>query len=76
MIVGNDYDMKKINDKSKIYMIVGVVILIIAIVGSTYAYYRYVLTSTNVNAITRGLDYYINYAKGTDITSGTLNPRL
>ena len=66
--------MKKINDKSKIYMIVGVVILIIAIVGSTYAYYRYVLTSTNVNTITRGLDYYINYAKGTDITSGTLNP--
>ena len=54
--------MKKINDKSKIYMIV-VVILIIAIVGSTYAYYRYVLTSTNVNTITRGLDYYINYAK-------------
>ena len=66
--------MKKINDKSKIYMIVGVAILIIAIVGSTYAYYRYVLTSTNVNTITRGLDYYINYAKGTDITSGTLNP--
>ncbi|MDD7131859.1 MAG: hypothetical protein PUH84_01910 [Firmicutes bacterium] len=66
--------MKKINDKSKIYMIVGVVILMIAIVGSTYAYYRYVLTSTNVNTITRGLDYYINYAKGTDITSGTLNP--
>ena len=66
--------MKKINDKSKVYMIVGVVILIIAIVGSTYAYYRYVLTSTNVNTITRGLDYYINYAKGTDITSGTLNP--
>ena len=66
--------MKKINDKSKIYMIVGVVILIIAIVGSTYAYYRYVLTSTNVNTITRGLDYYINYTKGTDITSGTLNP--
>ena len=66
--------MKKINDKSKIYMIIGVVILIIAIIGSTYAYYRYVLTSTNVNTITRGLDYYINYAKGTDITSGTLNP--
>lgn len=66
--------MKKINDKSKVYMIISITILIIAIIGSTYAYYRFVMTSVNVNTITRGLDYYINYAKGTDITSGTLNP--
>ena len=66
--------MKKINDKSKVYMIISITTLIIAIIGSTYAYYRFVMTSVNVNTITRGLDYYINYAKGTDITSGTLNP--
>ena len=55
-------------------MIFGITVLVVAIIGSTYAYYRYVLTSTSVNTITRGLDYYINYAKGTDITSATLNP--
>ena len=66
--------MKKIKDKKKLYMIFGITVLVVAIIGSTYAYYRYVLTSTSVNTITRGLDYYINYAKGTDITSATLNP--
>ncbi len=61
-------------NKYKTYMYIGIIILIISILGSTYAYYKYVLASVNINTITRGLDYYINYAKGTDITSGTLNP--
>ncbi len=61
-------------NKYKIYMIFGITVLIISIVGSTYAYYKYVLASVNVNTITKGLDYYINYTKGTDITSSILNP--
>lgn len=61
-------------NKYKTYMYIGIIILIISILGSTYAYYKYVLASVNINTITRGLDYYINYAKGIDITSGTLNP--
>ena len=61
-------------NKYKTYMYIGIIILIISILGSTYAYYKYVLASININTITKGLDYYINYAKGTDITSGTLNP--
>lgn len=66
--------MKKIKDKSKMYMILGISFLVLAVLGSTYAYYKYVIATINVDTITRGLDYYINYAKGTDITSGTLNP--
>ena len=60
-------------NKYKTYMYIGIIILIISILGSTYAYYKYVSASININTITKGLDYYINYAKGTDITSGTLN---
>ena len=51
-------------NKYKTYMYIGIIILIISILGSTYAYYKYVLASININTIT----------KGTDITSGTLNP--
>ena len=64
--------MKK--DKSKTYMIVGIIILVLALIGSTYAYYRYVFAKVNVDTITRGLDYYITYAKGTDITNKVLEP--
>ena len=64
--------MKK--DKSKTYMIVGIIILVLALIGSTYAYYRYVFANVNVDTITRGLDYYITYAKGTDITNKVLEP--
>ena len=64
--------MKK--DKSKTYMIIGIIILVLALIGSTYAYYRYVFANVNVDTITRGLDYYITYAKGTDITNKTLEP--
>ena len=64
--------MKK--DKGKTYMIIGIIILVLAIIGSTYAYYRYVFANVNVDTITRGLDYYITYAKGTDITNKVLEP--
>ena len=64
--------MKK--DKSKTYMIIGIIILVLALIGSTYAYYRYVFAKVNVDTITRGLDYYITYAKGTDITNKVLEP--
>ena len=64
--------MKK--DKGKTYMIVGIIILVLALIGSTYAYYRYVFANVNVDTITRGLDYYITYAKGTDITNKVLEP--
>lgn len=66
--------MKKIKDKSKIYMILGISFLVLAVLGSTYAYYKYVIATINVDTITRGLDYYINYTKGTNITSAALNP--
>ena len=66
--------MKKIKDKSKMYMILGISFLVLAVIGSTYAYYKYVIAMINVDTITRGLDYYINYTKGTDITSAALNP--
>ncbi len=64
--------MKK--DKGKTYMIIGIIILVLAIIGSTYAYYKYVFFKVNVDTITRGLDYYITYAKGTDITNKVLEP--
>ena len=66
--------MKKIKDKSKMYMILGISFLVLSVLGSTYAYYKYVIATINVDTITRGLDYYINYTKGTDITSAALNP--
>ena len=66
--------MKKIKDKSKMYMILGISFLVLAVLGSAYAYYKYVIATINVDTITRGLDYYINYTKGTDITSAALNP--
>ena len=66
--------MKKIKDKSKMYMILGISFLVLAVLGSAYAYYKYVIATVNVDTITRGLDYYINYTKGTNITSAALNP--
>ena len=50
--------MKKIKDKSKMYMILGISFLVLAVLGSTYAYYKYVIATINVDTITRGLDYY------------------
>ena len=62
---------KKIN-KSKIYMVICICVLSISVLGSTLAYYREELFSINVSTATQGLDYYINYAKGQDITSAEL----
>ena len=59
--------MKKIKDKSKMYMILGISFLVLAVLGSAYAYYKYVIATINVDTITRGLDYYINYTKEKDI---------
>ncbi len=58
--------------KSKIFMYISIGILFLSIIGSSYAYYQKVIATISVNTITKGLDYYINYAKGADITSGTL----
>ena len=35
-------------NKYKTYMYIGIIILIISILGSTYAYYKYVLASINI----------------------------
>ena len=58
--------------KSKIFMYISIGILFLSIIGSSYAYYQKVIATLSVNTITKGLDYYINYTKGSDITSGTL----
>ncbi len=56
-------------------MIISISLLVICIIGSTYALYRGILSKNlGVNTTTHGLDYYINYVKGSDITSATLNP--
>lgn len=61
-------------DKRKIFMIIGICIFsVLIIAGSTYAYYKGVIFNDfNTSTITHGLDYYINYAKGQEINSGTL----
>ena len=60
-------------NKSKIFMIVSIGVLCITVIGSTIAYYRETLfNDLSVDTITHGLDYYINYAKGTDISTATL----
>ncbi|MGM9876246.1 MAG: hypothetical protein ACI310_03335 [Bacilli bacterium] len=62
-------------NKAKIFMIISISLLVICIIGSTYALYRGIISKNlEVNTITHGLDYYINYVKGSDITSATLNP--
>lgn len=54
--------------------IIGVTVFTLMIAGLTYAFYRSVLfNDLKVETVTPGLDYYINYTKGNDITSGTLD---
>lgn len=61
--------------KSKLFMIISLGVLVVCIIGSTYALYSMVLSkNVGVNSTTHGLAYYINYVKGTDITSSTLSP--
>lgn len=63
----------KNNKKSIIFMYVSIGVLLLSIVGSSYAYYQKVIATVSVSTITNGLDYYINYAKGADISSDVLN---
>lgn len=61
--------------KSKIFMIIGICVLCISIIGSSVAYYQAVLfEDLNVDTITHGLDYYIEYKRGTNIIGATLVP--
>ena len=63
------------NRKRNLFIILGVCIFTVALGGGTYAYFQKILFSDlKADTITHGLDYYINYAKGTDITNGVLNP--
>ena len=56
-------------------MIISLSVLVVCIIGSTYALYKAQLSNNiGVNTTTHGLAYYINYVKGTDITAATLNP--
>ena len=56
-------------------MIISLGVLVVCIIGSTYALYSMVLSkNVGVNTTTHGLAYYINYVKGADITSSTLSP--
>ena len=61
-------------NKSKIFMIVGISALCLAILGSTLAYYRITLFNETASTITHGLDYYINYDRETNILEHTLRP--
>lgn len=60
-------------NKSRILMTAGIGILSVLVLGSTVAYYSKVLFNDYfVDTTTHGLEYYINYSKGQDITSATL----
>lgn len=61
--------------KNKIILIISISVLVVCLLGGTYAYYKSLLSKTSgINSTTRGLDYYINYTKGTDVTSGIIVP--
>lgn len=65
----------EITKNKKILIISGLTILVIGLLAGTIAYLSKVLFSDlTVNTTTKGLDYYINYSKGTDITNATINP--
>lgn len=66
--------MKKQKNSLVILIFIAIIILL-GIIYGTYALWSYKSkTNARVNTITHGLDYYINYTKGQDITSSTLNP--
>lgn len=65
--------MKKLKNSRIILIFIAIMIILITIYG-TYALWSYVSeNNAKVNTLTYGLDYYINYAKGQDIFSSTLN---
>ena len=52
--------------------IIGIILFIVTIAGFTYAMYRYVLfADLNISTTTKGLDKYIEYTKGTNISGDT-----
>ncbi len=59
--------------KDKLFMIISISVLVMCIIGSSYALYTKTLSNDiGINTDTPGLDKYINYVKGENIT-GTLN---
>lgn len=65
----------EITKSKKILIISGLTILNLGLLMGAIAYFSNVLfADLTVDTSTKGLDYYINYAKGTDIPSGTINP--
>lgn len=65
----------EITKSKKILIISGLTILNLGLLMGAIAYFSNILfADLTVDTSTKGLDYYINYAKGTDIPSGTINP--
>lgn len=65
----------EISKEKKILIISVLTIIILGLLVGTVAYLSNVLfNDLTVDTSTKGLDYYINYAKGTDIPSGTIIP--
>lgn len=59
--------------KKSVFIIAGFVGFIF-LIGGSYALWKYASdVNANINTITYGLDYYINYTKGQDITNEVLN---
>ena len=59
--------------KKSVFIIAGFVGFIF-LIGGSYAIWKYASdVNANINTITYGLDYYINYTKGQDITNEVLN---
>ena len=62
-------------DKNKIITIISICLLCVVVIGSTVGYYNEKLfDDLTVDTITNGLDYYINYTKGQNISGATLVP--
>ena len=62
--------MSKIKENKKLLILL-IAIVMFTVLGGTYALYKLVLfDDLNVNFITKGLDYYINYEKGSDFNGG------
>ena len=62
-------------NKKNILIVIGVISFCILVAGITYALYKFVIfDDMEVNAVTPGLDYYINYTRGSDLTGAILEP--
>jgi len=64
----------EINNKRNLYIIIGICVLCISLLAGTLAYYNTTLfNDLTVDTITHGLDYYINYSNGQDISGVSLS---